>query len=72
MPIAHIDTRALAAAAGCYATARNLVRYFAAHLPGDERLLSDRSKRIAQHPAWPLGSGDSDHWYGLVLRAEGR
>lgn len=65
LPIEHVDTAALAAATGFYATATDLVRYFAAHLPGDGRLLSDESKRQMQHPVWDTGV--DDHRYGLGL-----
>lgn len=44
----HVDTRALAAATGWYATARDLVRYGFAHVYGDETLLRDASKRLMQ------------------------
>jgi D-alanyl-D-alanine carboxypeptidase len=52
-PIAHVDTRAMSAATGFTSTAEDLVRYIAAHRPGDERLLSDASKRLQQRAAWP-------------------
>ncbi|HEU4946484.1 MAG TPA: serine hydrolase domain-containing protein [Kribbella sp.] len=65
VPIDHVDTRALASATGFYATARDLVRYFSAHLPGDERLLSDASKRLMQHPGWQAGGQDEGQRYGL-------
>jgi CubicO group peptidase (beta-lactamase class C family) len=68
IPIEHVDTRALAAATGFYSTARDLVRYFAAHLPGDDRLLSDASKRLMQHPHWQAGGNDEGQRYGLGLQ----
>ncbi|MEV0803564.1 serine hydrolase [Kribbella sp. NPDC050281] len=66
VPIEHVDTRALAAAAGFFGNARDLVTYFSAHLPGDDRLLTDRSKREMQHPLWQT---TRDDWprYGLGL-----
>jgi CubicO group peptidase (beta-lactamase class C family) len=67
VPIDHVDTRALASATGYFATARDLVSYFAAHRPGDERLLSDASKRLMQHPAWPVEPDKADQRYGLGL-----
>lgn len=67
VPIEHIDTRALAAATGFYGNARDLVTYFSAHLPGDDRLLTDASKRQMQHALWSTGT---DEWpkYGLGLQ----
>ncbi|MFK4083068.1 serine hydrolase [Kribbella sp. NPDC020789] len=67
VPIDHVDTRALAAATGFFGNARDLVTYFSAHLPGDERLLSDRSKREMQHPLWKT-SEESELHYGLGLQ----
>lgn len=66
-PIDHTSARALASATGFYATARDLVRYFAAHLPGDDTLLSDDSKRLMQHPAWQTKPDDPDQHYGLGI-----
>ena len=47
-PIEHVDTRALASATGFFGNARDLVTYFSAQLPGDDRLLSDRSARSSR------------------------
>ncbi|MEU4606868.1 serine hydrolase domain-containing protein [Kribbella sp. NPDC023972] len=67
VPIDHVDTQALASATGFYGNARDLVTYFSAHLPGDDRLLTDASKRQMQHPLWNVGT---DEWpkYGLGLQ----
>lgn len=46
--IGHVDTRAMSSATGWYSTAADLTRYGAAHTFGDESLISDESKRIAQ------------------------
>jgi CubicO group peptidase (beta-lactamase class C family) len=71
-PIDHVDTRALAAATGFYANARDLVTYFSAHLPGDERLLTDKSKRQMQHPLWQTGDQDwPKYGFGLQLNKVG-
>ncbi|MFC9694629.1 serine hydrolase domain-containing protein [Kribbella sp. NPDC056951] len=67
VPIEHVDTRALASATGFFGNARDLVTYFSAHFPGDERLLSDRSKREMQHPLWKAGKDDGVR-YGLGLQ----
>ncbi|WP_328524595.1 serine hydrolase domain-containing protein [Kribbella sp. NBC_00359] len=66
VPIEHVDTRALASATGFFGNARDLVTYFSAHLPGDDRLLSDKSKREMQHPLWSTGR-DENSRYGLGL-----
>ncbi len=44
--IAHVDTKALAAATGAYSTATELSAYFDAQRIGSGRLLSDASKRM--------------------------
>ncbi|WP_232797096.1 serine hydrolase domain-containing protein [Blastococcus atacamensis] len=46
--IEHVDTRALAPATGFFSTAEELSAYGAAHVLGDERLLTDDSKRLMQ------------------------
>ena len=66
VPIEHVDTRALASATGFFGNARDLVTYFSAHLPGDDRLLSDKSKREMQHPLWSTAADDKAR-YGLGL-----
>lgn len=67
VPIDHVDTRELAAATGFYGTASDLVSYFAAHLPGDERLLTDASKRVMRHPQWQVKPDQTEGRYGLGL-----
>lgn len=47
-PVPHVDTRAMAPATGWYSTAVELTRYGAAHVFGDETLLTDASKRLMQ------------------------
>ncbi|WP_427887570.1 serine hydrolase domain-containing protein [Kribbella sp. GL6] len=66
VPIEHVDTRALASATGFFGNAHDLVTYFSAHLPGDDRLLTDKSKREMQHPLWTTGS-DEKARYGLGI-----
>jgi len=68
IPIDHVDTRALAAATGFFGNARDLVTYFSAHLPGDDRLLTDKSKREMQHPLWQTAAGDDWPRYGLGVQ----
>lgn len=66
--IEHIDTDAMAAATGFYSTAADLVRYFAAHFHGDDRLLSHASKRQMQHTAWTVeGTGGTGYGLGLAV-----
>ncbi|GAA1566469.1 serine hydrolase domain-containing protein [Kribbella sancticallisti] len=67
VPIEHVDTRALASATGFYGTARDVAGFFSAHLLGDDRLLTDASKRQMQHPLWKTGEED-DPRYGLGLQ----
>jgi CubicO group peptidase (beta-lactamase class C family) len=63
LPIDQVDTRALAAATGFWSTAEDLCRYAAAHVLGDERLLSDASKRRIHRGEWEVEeTGDR---YGL-------
>jgi CubicO group peptidase (beta-lactamase class C family) len=62
IPIEHIDTGAMASATGFYSTANDLVHYAAGHFHGDERLLTDASKRRMQRTQWTIGD---DAEYGL-------
>jgi hypothetical protein len=66
VPIEHVNTGALASATGFFGNARDLVTYFSAHLPGDDRLLSDKSKREMQHPVWTTTT-DGKGRYGLGM-----
>lgn len=61
--IPHVDTKALAAATGFYATATELAAFYSALLPGDGRLLGDDAQRQLRHPEWQVKNGES--WYGL-------
>ena len=62
--IEHIDTAAESAATGFYATAADLTAYFQAHLDGDERILSDASKRRMRQVQWTI---TDELRYGLGL-----
>ena len=67
--IDHVDTRAMAAATGFFSTAEDLTRYFAAHTLGDERLLSDASKRLQQRDEWltnPLDEKSGHYGLGMI------
>lgn len=66
----HIDTVAMDAATGFTSTASDLVAYFAAHRFGDERLLSDRTKRLQQrqaNAADPKESGAGGYGWGMIV-----
>lgn len=63
-PFPHLDTRAMASATGFFATAEDLCRYGAAHVLGNDELLSDDSKREMQHEHWAVQGGRGGH-YGL-------
>ena len=63
LPIDHVDTGALAAATGFYSTAEDMCSYASAHFLGDQRLLTDRSKRLMQRTEWKV-EGSGRH-YGL-------
>jgi CubicO group peptidase (beta-lactamase class C family) len=65
--IPHVDTRALAAATGCYATATDLTAFFGALLPGYSRLLSADSVRLLRHQQWEVREGEQHYALGLFL-----
>jgi CubicO group peptidase (beta-lactamase class C family) len=67
VPIDHVDTHALASATGFFGNAHDLATYFSAHFPGDDRLLTDKSKREMQHPLWQTSEEDWPR-YGLGLQ----
>lgn len=62
VPFDHIATGAMAAATGFSSTATDLVRWAAAHFPGDVRILSDDAKRQMQRTEWTVAGGGE---YGL-------
>ena len=71
VPVEHVDTGALAAATGFWATAADLTAWFSAQLPGDTRLLSDDAKRAMHRQEWAVDDGG----YGLgtvIARIGGR
>lgn len=63
----HVDTRALAAATGCYATARDLTAFFSALLPGRDELLSADSQRLQRHWHWVLKDNERRYGAGVFL-----
>lgn len=66
VPIDPIVTGAMASATGFYSTASDVVRFAAAHFHGDNRLLSDDSKRLMQRTEWKV-EGSTNQSYGLGL-----
>jgi CubicO group peptidase (beta-lactamase class C family) len=64
--IEHIDTFAESSATGFYSTAAELTAYFQAHLDGDERLLSDASKRRMRQVQWTI-SDEAKYGLGLSI-----
>lgn len=69
--IDHVDTAALAPATGFFATATELVRFYSALLPGDERLLSDDSLRQLRHRMWDVKKAESGYALGVSLNRVG-
>jgi CubicO group peptidase (beta-lactamase class C family) len=67
----HVDTRSLAAATGFFATASDLVRFYSALLPGEDRLLSADSQRQQRHREWEVKPGESSYGLGLQLNRIG-
>lgn len=59
---AHVQARAVAPAGGLVSTVPDLLEYQLAHLPGDDRLLSELSKREMQRAQWQR---TSEPHYGL-------
>lgn len=70
VPVDQVDSRALAAATGFAGTAEDVCRYASAHFLGDERLLSDDSKRRMQREAWEV-ERDSAYALGLAVQRTG-
>ncbi|MFN8021651.1 MAG: serine hydrolase domain-containing protein [Acidimicrobiales bacterium] len=72
LPIEHVDTHAMASATGFYSTASDVVRYAAAHFHGDDRLLSDDSKRQMQKTEWEVeGTGGTSYGLGFAISTIG-
>ncbi len=70
--IEHIDTLAESAATGFYSTAADVTAYFQAQLDGDDRLISDASKRRMRQVQWTI-SEESRYGLGLsITKVNGR
>lgn len=65
LPIEHVNTGAMASATGCFSTADDFVQFAAAHFVGDERLISDASRRQMQHGHWKVGGTESEYGFGF-------
>ncbi len=70
--IDHIDTGAMASATGFAATASDVVRYASAHFLGDDRLLTDDSKRMMQRTEWDVAGTDTEYGLGLAVSMIGK
>lgn len=72
LPIEHVDTGAMASATGFYSTASDVVRYVSAHFLGDDRLLTDDSKRQMQHTEWEVeGTAGTEYGLGFAIATIG-
>ncbi len=71
VPIEQVDTAAMAAATGFAATASDLVTYFSAHFLGDDRLLTDASKRQMQQGLWAAGAEGRRYGLGMGVQTIG-
>lgn len=71
LPIDPVDTRALAAATGFWSNAEDLCRYAAGHVLGDERLLSDASKRRMHRGEWDVEGTDDRYGLGFDIHTIG-
>lgn len=69
--IDHVDTRALAAATGFYATAADLSAFYSALLPGHQRVLTDAAQRELRHRQWDVKEGVSGYGLGVFLNQVG-
>jgi CubicO group peptidase (beta-lactamase class C family) len=71
LPIAHVDTKAMASATGFYSTAQDMCAYFAAHAIGSSKLLDDESKKEMQrvhfHAKTPGQDNPEDYGLGLEI-----
>ena len=63
----HCDTAAMASATGFYSTAADVCRYASAHFLGDDRLLTDASKRMMHRPAVDIGPGEGRYALGFEV-----
>jgi len=69
--IDHVRTGALASATGFYATAADLVAFYTALLPGENRLLTEDSLRQLRHRAWQVKDAEVGYGLGVFLNRIG-
>lgn len=62
--VEHIDTFAESSATGFYSTAADVTACLTAHMDGDERMITDASKRRMRQVQWTISD---DQAYGLGL-----
>lgn len=68
IPIDHIATGAMASATGFVSTAEDVTAWAAAHWFGDERVLTDDTKRVMQHGEWPVrSSAEGEYALGFAV-----
>lgn len=72
VPIEHVTTHAMASATGCFSTASDMVQYAAAHFVGEERLMSDASRRQVQHGHWAVTGTESEYGLGFEVATIGK
>lgn len=75
IPIDQVGTGALAAATGLVSTAEDVTAFLSAHALGDERLVSDATKRLLHRSVQAIDPEVPDSGYALgfqVARVEGR
>jgi D-alanyl-D-alanine carboxypeptidase len=72
--IDQVDSGAMSSATGVVSTASDLCRWAAAQFMGDDRLLSDASKRRMQNRVWTVeGEGEGEYGLGTgILEVGGR
>ena len=63
--VKSVDTRALSPAAGFYSTAEDLCSYFSAHLQGNGKLLTDKSKQEMQLTHFAVKDASEKDEYAL-------
>ena len=64
--IDQVDAEGMSSATGVVSTASDLCRWARAHFTGDERVLTDDSKRLMRRVAW-IVDGEGEGQYGLGL-----
>jgi D-alanyl-D-alanine carboxypeptidase len=63
----HLNTRAMSSATGFCSTTEDLCTYFAAHIVGSGKLLSDASKKEMQRQQWEFTGENRGYGLGLNI-----